>query len=873
MPLAARDAFQVSECESDTFPLQPFMLTCATAGALAANATALRMFLQQSNASAFAAHAQAEGAYLPCTRTGAAVLLAICAVQVRGDARRGRSPCRALKLTFATPRPRGRIFHPPKSTFPSPVSEIELSPLPYPPAQLAMMHFVLIAQSSAVVLRACKMAAPVHATIDRVPPIDAFATGGRCPDSVAGDISVRDIVFAYPAAPDHLVCNGYSLEIRAGQTAALCGPSGAGKSTLIALLERFYDPQQGSLLLDGVDLRELNVRWLRQQMALVGQEPVLFLGTVAENIAYGKESATQAEVEEAARAANAHSFVTKSLPHGYETQVGEGGGMLSGGQKQRVAIARAVVRKPAILLLDEATSALDTASERVVQAALDHVMTKQRRTTITIAHRLSTIRSADTIAVIRGGRVVEQGTWDELVTLPGGHFAELARRQSSPAAALRQSGWGEADGDDSGTDDCYPDPAPTPPPSPCPAPLQDQIGSTLRFAWEDGGAVRTCAEDEGEWIFWRVMRLQKRGDGALLAAGSMFSMLDGCSVPALGFAFTKLTVSLFRTDPYRIESDTRFWAAAYVGIGLAMVPLLTCELGIFGTTGEHLTRNLRALSLRSLVRQEIGFFDQPDHSAGALTLFLGEKVTLVQALNGEKLALAMRQVSTLVFGTFLVFTYGYWQLAALMLASTPLITAAMGLLMAVVFGIRNPRPTGDGPQAEQHGGFGVLIGEVVVGIRTVAAYGAERRFYETYAAAADAEARRAPLPALLTGLAVGIGKGTPVVFIGAISYYACVLVERDLNQLSAEVMRMFLQPESVTDSEFVSADARTGCLNAEMYTLMEKFLVPVMVIFFMSIGMGAVGVIVTDSQERKGGRGRVGLNPHRLTEDAEGGVG
>jgi ATP-binding cassette subfamily B (MDR/TAP) protein 1 len=260
--------------------------------------------------------------------------------------------------------------------------------------------------------------------------IDPTDDRGITLNSLRGYISVRDIVFAYPAAPEHLVCNGYSLEIRAGQTAALCGPSGAGKSTLIALLERFYDPQQGALLLDGVDLRELNVRWLRKQIALVGQEPVLFLGTVAENIAYGKEGATRAEVVEAARAANAYDFITESLPYGFHTNVGLRGSILSGGQKQRVAIARAVVRKPAILLLDEATSALDTASERVVQAALDQIVAKQRRTIITIAHRLSTIRAADLIAVISAGHVAEQGTHDELMAL-GGLYTSLVHAQET----------------------------------------------------------------------------------------------------------------------------------------------------------------------------------------------------------------------------------------------------------------------------------------------------------------------------------------------------------------------------------------------------------------------------------------------------------
>eukprot|EP00962_Isochrysis_galbana_P008034 scaffold2188_cov102-Isochrysis_galbana.AAC.4 len=165
-------------------------------------------------------------------------------------------------------------------------------------------------------------------------------------------------------------------------------------------------------------------------MALVGQEPILFLGTVAENIAYGKEGATRAEVEEAARAANAYDFITKNLPYGFRTNVGLRGSMLSGGQKQRVAIARAVVRKPAILLLDEATSALDTASERVVQAALDQIMAKQQRTVITIAHRLSTIRNADTIAVISGGHVAEQGTHDELMAL-GGIYTSLVHAQET----------------------------------------------------------------------------------------------------------------------------------------------------------------------------------------------------------------------------------------------------------------------------------------------------------------------------------------------------------------------------------------------------------------------------------------------------------
>ena len=269
-------------------------------------------------------------------------------------------------------------------------------------------------------------AARVFAVMDRKPRIDLDAAGDKL-DVVEGHVTVDNVEFCYPARPDVRVLNGFCLEIPAGKTVALVGESGSGKSTIIGLLERFYDPNAGRVLLDSHDLRSLNLRWLRGQLSLVSQEPALFATTVRANIAYGRPGASDAEIEAAARAANAHRFIA-ALPAGYATHVGEKGIQMSGGQKQRIAIARAILKDPKVLLLDEATSALDARSEHVVQAALDKLM--RRCTTVVVAHRLSTVVGADSIAVVRAGRVVEQGSHSQLVAA-GGPYAALVAMQSA----------------------------------------------------------------------------------------------------------------------------------------------------------------------------------------------------------------------------------------------------------------------------------------------------------------------------------------------------------------------------------------------------------------------------------------------------------
>jgi ABC transporter fused permease/ATP-binding protein len=272
-------------------------------------------------------------------------------------------------------------------------------------------------------MRAAGAAERVFELLDRVPAI--AAEGGERPAQVKGEVKLAAVRFSYPTRPEVRVLDAVDLTIAAGEMVALVGPSGAGKSTVASLLLRLYDPQEGRVLFDGQDVRALDPRWLRGHIGTVAQEPILFSTSIAENIRYGRPDATDAEIEAAARTANAHGFVTQ-FPEGYATLVGERGVQLSGGQKQRVAIARAVLKDPRVLILDEATSALDAESEHLVREALERLM--KGRTTLIIAHRLSTVMGANRVVVLDGGMIVQSGPHARLVA-EDGLYRRLVERQ------------------------------------------------------------------------------------------------------------------------------------------------------------------------------------------------------------------------------------------------------------------------------------------------------------------------------------------------------------------------------------------------------------------------------------------------------------
>lgn len=363
----------------------------------------------------------------------------------------------------------------------------------------------------------------IFVLIDRQSKIDSLAKTGKLLDAnVKGNIEFKNISFSYPSRPDVEILRNFNLKIRDGQSVALVGNSGNGKSTCLQLLQRFYDPNQGEVLLDGHELRSININSLRSKIASVGQEPVLFSTTIGENIRYGNPEASDEDVILAAQNSGAHDFIIR-LPQGYNTMVGEKGSQLSGGQKQRIAIARALIQNPKILLLDEATSALDYQSEKYVQATLDRA--SKGRTTIVVSHRLSAIRNADRILFIDRGQVVEDGTHSELLALKGRYFDMIKSSDMiDEDEKLKEKEAEHGEVKESLNQE------------------QHTIGSSSFEFFSNALESEREAEDDTV-CYWenfkRILALVK-SDGGILIFATMSSLVLGCSLPFFSVIFAEV---------------------------------------------------------------------------------------------------------------------------------------------------------------------------------------------------------------------------------------------------------------------------------------------------------------------------------------------
>lgn len=536
-------------------------------------------------------------------------------------------------------------------------------------------------------------AAKLWETMDRIPAIDSADPSGLKPDTVHGHIELENVKFHYPSRPNVPILKGLNTDFKAGHTIALVGASGSGKSTVIQLIERFYDPLSGCVKLDGVDIRSLNLKWLRQQIGLVSQEPVLFATTVRGNIEHGLigskwEHASDDEryhlVKQAAINANADGFISK-LPEGYDTIVGERGMLLSGGQKQRVAIARAIVSDPRILLLDEATSALDGLSERVVQDALDKASVG--RTTIVVAHRLATIKNADQILVMGGGEILEQGTHNSLLENPDGAYAQLVANQKLSQAAAEN-----ASDDVEVLDD---DEIIAVPGSPS-SPLKEKSGFNLRRSVTGRSVASALLEQqrlqreakektEGKisfmTLFFRLLKL----NGAhwkWYSLGTVGAIASGMVYPALSILFGK-AMGDFALPNDQIKDALRVKAQWYFIVAIIAAICIWFQQAGYSRTGWEMVTRLRSVSFKSVLKHDVEWFDEEEHATGAITSNLSDHPQKVQGLFGVTLGTIIQSLSTLIGGMIIGLCYAPL-LALVGIACIPLVISSGFIRLKVV---------------------------------------------------------------------------------------------------------------------------------------------------------------------------------------------
>ncbi|KAK7952571.1 P-loop containing nucleoside triphosphate hydrolase protein [Apiospora aurea] len=529
-------------------------------------------------------------------------------------------------------------------------------------------------------------AVKIYNTIDRISPLDPTVETGEKLDHVVGTIRLENVKHIYPSRPDVVVMDNVSLEIPAGKTTALVGASGSGKSTIVGLVERFYDPVGGSVYLDGHDISTLNLRWLRQNIALVSQEPTLFGTTIYGNIKHGligtqhEHASDEVQKEliiEAAKKANAHDFIS-NLPEGYETNVGERGFLLSGGQKQRIAIARAIVSDPKILLLDEATSALDTKSEGVVQAALEAAA--EGRTTITIAHRLSTIRDAHNIVVMSRGMIIEQGTHDALLEKQGAYYSLVNAQNIAAVNELTAEEQEALDEEEAALirkasakhGDYVEDP-------------DDNIREKLNRSTTQASASsrvlkgRSTVEEEQKYSLWTLISLIasfNREEWKLMLWGCFWAIICGGGNPTQAYFFAKqimvLGVPLSPATNGQLKKDSDFWSAMYLMLAFVQLIAFIAQGVAFARCSERLVHRVRDRAFRTLLRQDISFFDKDANTAGALTSFLSTETTHVAGISGVTLGTLLMVSTTLVAALVLALAIG-WKLSLVCIATIPVL--------------------------------------------------------------------------------------------------------------------------------------------------------------------------------------------------------
>ncbi|XP_065637435.1 ABC transporter B family member 4-like isoform X1 [Quercus suber] len=608
-------------------------------------------------------------------------------------------------------------------------------------------------------------------TIKRKPEMDP-STNGKKLDDIRGDIELRDVYFSYPARPDEQIFNGFSLYIPGGTTAALVGQSGSGKSTVISLIERFYDPQVGEVLIDGINLKEFQLKWIRWKIGLVSQEPLLFGSSIKDNIAYGKDGAAIEEIRAAAELANAAKFIDK-LPQGLDTMVGEHGTQLSGGQKQRIAIARAILKDPRILLLDEATSALDTESERVVQEALDRIMVN--RTTVIVAHRLSTVRNADMIAVIHKGKLVEKGSHSELLKDPDGAYSQLIRlqeankvskqdvndqnkseitvesfRQSSKRKAiLRSISRGSSELRNSSSRSLS-------------LAFGLPTGLNITDAATEEPDSPSVAQEQAPEVSLRRLAYLNKPEIPVVLIGTVASSISGVILPIYSILASGV-IKTFYEKPHELRKDSKFWALMFLVLGLVSLLTNPMQSYFFALAGSKLIERIRSMCFEKVVHMEVGWFDEPENSSGIIGAKLSSDAAKVRTLVGDALAQMVQDIVTMITALVIAF-FASWELAFIILSLVPLLGVNDYVQQRFMKGF-------SANSVKMYEEASQIANDAVGGIRIVASFCAEEKVMQLYEEKCRGPMKAGIKQALISGLGFGISFFL-LYNVNAISFYA-----------------------------------------------------------------------------------------------------
>ncbi|KAH0457796.1 hypothetical protein IEQ34_013111 [Dendrobium chrysotoxum] len=653
----------------------------------------------------------------------------------------------------------------------------------------------------------------INETIMNRPVIDSESVEGEQMEEIRGEVEFRDVRFKYPTRPETEVIAGFNLVLPAGKTVALIGESGSGKSTMIALLQRFNDPTGGEILLDGVDIRRLKLKWFRGQMGLVSQEPALFATSIKENILFGKEDATMEEVMVAAKAANADGFISQ-LPLGYDTQVGENGVQLSGGQKQRIAIARAIVRSPKILLLDEATSALDYKSELVVQAALDAAAIG--RTTIVVAHRLSTIRNADIIAFIQAGKVMESGSHEELTSNINSRYSSLITLQESqPFSETVES---NAD-----TKIIYDSPAITRARnrtatnslsyslSPNHEPLSF---SSSKWSVNKENDVQDLKLKLAVPSFWSLFMLNAP-EWRQAILGCTGALLIGAMQPNFWYTIGTMTSVYFLKDHDEMKEKIRTYSLLLVALSVACFLINIMQHYNIAAMGEYLTKRIRERMLSKILTFEVGWFDQDENSTGSICSQLAKDANIVRSLVGDRMALIIQTVSAMTVAATMGLLIA-WRLAIVIISLQPVIIISFYTRFVL---LKKTSKKTLKAQVESS----KLVADAINNLQTIAAFSSQDRILDLFKLAQLGPRSDSIHQSRVAGVGLGLSNCISLCSVAFNFWYGCLLISNG-SVTTKEFMQIF--PILMgTGRVIAEAGALTSDLSNGLSTIASIFVI------------------------------------------------